>query len=245
MNRKALLVSVLCFLFVLNVNCSAQKEVRVGRYSNNSGTTLVINDSHIIILSREPDRCVIESGRITDTIAVCSWTRVAENFIRIDSKSPYELVQDSYYSHKGFNPLLDRDSINIHFSLPIDKIPVEIQVYDFNTAGRRFNKSFFYSKNNEELTSCDSVLVCIKPLYRPLNVALFDGILEPVLLPPEFTLPYFLIATNGGQWNTVDISIPCLNDSFFERVWIIGEYIQVTEKGLIWHGNLFSPRIGG
>lgn len=236
MSCKALL-SVLCFLFVLNVNCSAQKEVRYGHYSNNSGTTLVLNDTLLIILSHE------QAGRITDTIAECSWKLVAENFICINSKSPYELVQDSYHTLKDYDPLLSQDSIKIHLSLPIDKIPVEIQVYDLNTAGRRFNKSFNYSKNNDELTSCNSVFVCIKPLYRPLNIALLDGTLEPFLLPPEFTLPFFSIATNGEQWNTVDISIPCLNDSFFEQAWIIGEYIQVTEKGLIWHGNLFSPRI--
>ena len=247
MSCKTFFIAVFCLLSVPNITCLAQKEVLLGRYSNDCGTTIVLDSAYLVVLSRDYDklRCVSDTGRLTDTIALCSWKLVAENFIRIDSKSPYELVQDSYHTLKAYDPLLNQDSIKIHFSLPVDRIPVEIQVYDLNTAGRRFDKSFNYSKYNAELTCCDSVFVCIKPLYRPLNIALLDGTLEPFFSPPEFSLPFFLIATNGEQWNTVDISIPCINDSFFEQAWIIGEYIQVTEKGLIWHGNLFSPRIGG
>ena len=244
MNRFFLLIEMFFLFSVSNIQCSAQKKVLFGNYTNNVGTTLELSSTRIVILSRERDGCVTSSGRITDTIAVCNWGLVSENFIRIDSESPYERVQKSYISHKNFNPKLNRDSIRISFMFPAEKMPIEIELYDLKTVGKRFNKSLRYSKYNNELNSCDSVLVCIKPLYRPLNIEIFEGALEPRLLPPEFSFPFLLIATNGEQWNTIDIRIPCLTDSFFEQAWIVGEYIQVTEEGLLWRGDLFSPRKG-
>lgn len=246
MSCKTVLIAVLCLLSVPNITCSAQKEVLLGRYSNDFGTTIVLDSTYIVVLSRDYGKfwCVSDTGRVTDTIAVCSWKVVADNFIRIDSQPPYERVQESFFSRKSFDPILSRDSIKINFSLAVEEIPVEIQLYDYSKNKDGVNKTFSYSENNRSVVCCDSVLVCIMPLSRPLNLAIIESMPESFLLPPDFSLPLLSIATHGERWNTIDVIIPCLTDSFFEQAWIIGEYIQVTEKGLIWHGDLFSPRKG-
>ena len=237
MSYKSLFLGIYCLLFVSNVNSSAQKEELIGLYTNSLGTTLVLNSSKMVILSHDNKQCF--SDRITDTIAVCTWALVEKGFIRIDSTSPYERVLESCYSQKSFDSGLSRDSIIIRLSLPVREMPVEVQLYDYNTAGKCFNKSFRYSKSNSNYVSCDSVFICIKPLWRPLNSAIFEGSNEPVLLPPEFSFPFLLIAKGEEQWNTIDINIPCLSDSFFEQAWILGEYIQVIKGGLMWHGDIF------
>lgn len=238
MNRT---INILLFLLILNGPVWAQKE-RQKEFESEFGTLITMSDSAFVVLSYQKDYPTQIKWRICDTIAICSWETVSKDIIRIDSKNPYELVRESSSIILKDNTYIDTDSLFISFVLPVETTPVEIRLCQLMENNILFEREIHYPKTKtiKVPNRITSVFINTKQSLMDKKEPTSFLEVEPPYSRPFFLFPFFVL-NNVDTYNSkeIEISIPVMNDAFFERLWIKGEYIQICEKGLLWHGVLF------
>ncbi len=227
--RRTLSVFVLFFMSL--AICDAQ--VQGSYYSN--GFLITISDSLAVI--RYPENHL--PTRFTDTVAVCKITPESDAFIRIDSQSPYDTVLDCMNVKEGVMETGSTDSLYISFKLPTKYLSHKISIMDLYEVNSQY----------DIIIPTDTTIVLpkrgrygeasyywgIEPNGKPAILELYN-LYSVSYLFPVFPLK---LKTNTESYNELIVSVPCIDDGFFERVWIQGEYIKLIENGLEWRGMTF------
>ena len=57
---------------------------------------------------------------------------------------------------------------------------------------------------------------------------------------PKWLWSVFPLRYRNYKTNVLHVTVPCIDDQFFSRAWIQGEYMKVCDEGLVWRGQLFK-----
>ena len=206
-----------------------------GFYHSKEGLTIHIRDNQAIITHSE-------GHSIIDTVSVCTITEEDDNFIRIDSPSPYDRVMSCIRFEESYSADHDQDSVYVTFDFPVQNESFWIQICDDNTTSLIPCKEIKYPEQNQiviprSLPSLNTYSWGIRSDGFSLTSELFKLYVNLDLLC------LFPISYRNYRTNILRISVPCINDGFFDWAQIKGEYIKVCDEGLIWRGDLFKREI--
>ena len=192
-----------------------------------------------------------EGHGITYTVAVCTLTEETDNFIRMDGPSPYDRVMDCIQFEESFSAECDPDSVYVTFDFPVRNEEYLITIYDYGTTS-------YYTINELKIPLSFRIYKEIKypeqkKVVIPRNIPgqnyFFWGIstegslyYEDMLhlYLPKWLWPDFPLRYRNYKTNVLHINAPCINDEFFGQTEIKGEYMKVTDEGLMWRGQLFK-----
>lgn len=200
-----------------------------GTYYSPSGTRIEIIGNELFYIVPHISTPVWHN----DTLAKCCFTWVDANYIEINTISP------TIYGHQGIKvfesfDLNINDSIKVSFQIPHQKSNLKIQVYT-NTF-KSFD--FIYSKSRKELmipNYVESISFYISPEHIIPHTS--DGFFYGVVGFDSFQ--EYKIEKNK---NHISIEIPAIDDSFFERYFIKGDYARIKKGSIIWKGEKFQKK---
>lgn len=226
MKRRILLYLCICFSFY----AFGQKKDISGTYFSKFGTKIEIigNDLNYIIPQIQPP---VVWGN--DTLAKCTFKWVDTNLIELNSTSPNILVLKGLKVVQ-FSDSTINDSIKVSFLIPHQRWNLKISVYTNNF--KEFN--FIYSKNSRDL-------------MLPNNVESITFSIEPERIMPHTSDGQFygIVAFSSFQeyqieknTNHISIEIPAIDDSFFERYCVTGDYAKISENTITWKGEVFKKK---
>ena len=196
-----------------------------GEYLDESGYKIIISDSTMYYI--EYDEHIHQW--YNDTLAICNIKIVNDHFFEINSQDPYEELFRNMKIYPSYTPQ-EKDSILIIFDYPYnwDKLLLSINI-GFNT--------YYYKKK------------CIR---IPNSTNSFSFSMEPTIKRPIHTVEgqsYGIVCLAPipidiePNKNKIMISLPTLNNHFFEKYYIKNEYVYFDNKVIKWKGNVFEKRI--
>ena len=202
-----------------------------GTYVDQYGMTLILDDGHFKLIQPTPAR----RGFYSEVLAEGVFEQVDKSLAEFNSlNNPAFEATRSMKVTQRTGPVA-ADSIELCFSIPYRKSGLKIFV-DTTDPYKSFVLNYS-AKNNV--------------LYIPGNVKSFFLSVIPEYLPPhtaagqfygvvEFSaLEAYDVAKNA---NRIDIEIPALDDAYFEKYYVKGDYVRVMENALIWKGELFVKK---
>lgn len=220
----------------------------LGRYSNREGTEIVIDKDRFVVLSAQHNPHIPPElkWRICDTIAICSWEYVSNDIIRIENEPIQDIIKKSCSVSTGEESSLPKDSIKIVFNLPETTFPIDICIRQWSDDGEKLERTFRYPQEKEVLvsngytefyfTSPDYLTYKKEPPYMGQ-----DEYFPIAACYPYPCLTRYIDNQEKGD-NIIFISIPIMNDAFFEYVWINGDYVFLSEDSLLWHNMTFHTK---
>lgn len=192
---------------------------RSGMYIKVKGDNfyLIVPQSHLPIWSN-------------DTLAKCTFKWIDRNFIELNSTLP-DIIAFKELNVVQSSDSTVSDSIKVSFSIPYQRWKLKITVH--TDTFKDFNLT--YTKNNRTLMLPDNtktIAFSIVPEHIIPHTpdGLFYGIVE------FDSFQEFQIEKNA---NHIVIEIPSIDDSFFERYYIKGEYARVSKNSITWKGEVF------
>ena len=200
-----------------------------GTYFSESGTKLEITGNklnYIVPQSHSPIW-------YNDTLANCIFKWVDANFIELNSTPPDIL------GHRGLKVVQSsdstiNDSIKVSFLIPYQRGELKITIYT-NT-----NKTFdlIYPKSSRELmipNNVESISFYIMPdhIIPHTSSCLFYGIVG------FDSFHEYQIKKNI---NHISIEIPAIDDSFFEKYYVKGDYAKISKDTITWKGEVFMKK---
>ena len=201
----------------------------LGKYVSEDGFVFEIKESTAIITFPE------SHARLNDTVAVCRVFQESPSFLRIDSLSPEEEVFHCMTVEEDIKSDIVSDSVVVMFSFPVNYRKLRILIREENSPDS--DLSFVYPDQRQ---------ICLpKEKHYLFGVEPCDpfGLFSIYNLHPITELmEVFPIKRKNKDSNFLTISIPCINDGFFEKVWITGDYVKISEKELIWKGIVFKKK---
>ena len=180
-----------------------------------------------------------EGHGITYTIAVCTLTQEADDFIRLDSPSPSDRVMNCIQFEESFSADCDPDSVYVTFDFPVRSEEYLITVCDNDTTSFNTYKEIKYPKQK----------TVVIPRFIPSQNHFSWGIstegsfyYEDMLhiYLPKWLWPVFPLRLRNYKTNVLHVTVSCIDDQFFSQTWIQGEYMKVCDEGLLWRGQLFK-----
>ena len=177
-----------------------------------------------------------EGHGVTYTIAVCTLTEETDNFIRLDNDLPYDRVMKCIQFEESFSADCDPDSVYVTFDFPVRYGEYLITVYDYGKTYKEIKypkqKSVVIPRHipSENHFAWGISTERSDPLY---------GYLLHIYLPEDEWL-VFPVEYRHYKTNVLQIHVPCIDDNFFGQTEIKGEYMKVTDEGLMWRGQLFE-----
>lgn len=226
MNIRKLKFTYILTVCILSV--FAQKNIS-GSYLNTADMEIKIENNKFYFIINQNHHLMYDN----DTLAECSIKWVGDQFIELNSQPPYALVQKGLKMMQTLDSTV-KDSLKISFSIPYQSSDLNISV--FVNALKTFNLK--YSKDNKELmlpSDTKTIRFSISPeIYIPSHVG--NGSYYGVL---RYTSPEYVVDKNI---NSIDIDIPAINGSFFERYYLKGEYAKVLKDSIIWKGEVFVKK---
>lgn len=180
-----------------------------------------------------------EGHGITYTIAVCTLTQEADDFIRLDSPSPSDRVMNCIQFEESFSADCDPDSVYVTFDFPVRSEEYLIIVCDNDTTSFNTYKEIKYPKQK----------TVVIPRFIPSQNHFSWGIstegsfyYEDMLhiYLPKWLWPVFPLRLRNYKTNVLHVTVSCIDDQFFSQTWIQGEYMKVCDEGLLWRGQLFK-----
>ena len=202
-----------------------------GFYHSEDGLTIHISNGQAVF-------SYSEGHSIERTVAVCTITEEDEHFIRIDSPTPYDRVMDCIHFEESYSADFHPDSVYVTFDFPVRNEEYWIEICDDKNNTLIPCKEFKYPEQKQiviprAIPSLNSYSWGIKSKGFSLTSELFK------LYVALDLWCVFPISYRNYRTNILRISVPCIDDDFFEQAWIKGEYIKVCDEGLIWRGSLF------
>jgi hypothetical protein len=167
-----------------------------------------------------------------DTLAKCVFKWVDDNFIELNSTSPYVIACQGLKVIQSTDSIVT-DSIQVSFSIPSQNhLKASITTNAFKT----YNLN--YSKNSRELMlpkGTKSISFSISPdaYFTPHSI---DGLYYGVLL---FSSIEYSIER---KTNHINIEIPAIDDTFFERYYVKGDYAKISNDSITWKGIVFVKK---
>lgn len=204
----------------------SQKKIE-GKYYKESGSYIEINNDYFkIILPNSASNGIYSEIRTEGRIQ-----QIDNNFLELNSlKDPFIEATRNLEIIRKPDRELSNDSLKIKFFLPYTNGILRITIY--TEISKTF--SFNYSKDNKECTIPfigGNISFLIRPDYILPHTAegLFYGILE------YNTLDFFL----EKDINNIEVNIPTIDNSFFEKYYIKGDYARIVNDSIIWKGEIY------
>ena len=205
-----------------------------GSYSTDmSVETVKIEGDRFYYIINQGDHMVVY---YTDTLAKCRIVGRYGEFIELNSGDLIQRGREGMTVMQVYNPGIPADSIEVCFDLPLSEAVIEVS----------FNSHTMYQTLSIDYPSRVSIRIP-KDLYesrfsfliRPSRLPLFS--LEGVLHSPLCYDPYVRIEVSP-QRNQVTIRMPAIDDVFFEREHVVGEYARISGDTLFWRGEVFLKK---
>ena len=200
-----------------------------GVYFSESGTKIEIIGNHLNYIIPQVHSPVWSN----DTLAKCTFKWVDANFIELNSTPPnilaLEELKVSQFSDSTVN-----DSLKVSFLIPYQRSNLKISIY--TNMFKRFG--FIYSKSNREL-------------MLPNNVESIAFYIVPERMMSHTSDGLFYGVVGFGSYqehkiekniNHVSIEIPAIDDSFFERYYVKGDYAKISNDTITWKGEVFLKK---
>lgn len=206
----------------------AQNNSITGNYFNESDYCLQIKKDSFKLVVQHTSPLM----RSSEIWAEGVLKRINKDFIELNTINiPWEKVQ------KTIEVIQKRESyindIEIKFTIPYNRTDLEITIYDED-----FNSyMYIYSKNNNKIKipKTESISFYIVPVnllpHTPqgnfYGIIGFDSMIEYQI--------------KEGM-NNIEFIIPAIDDSFFERYNIVGDYARILNDSIIWKGDIYIKR---
>jgi len=204
-----------------------------GVYHHPSGAFIKIENNRFYFIVPQTGTPVWYS----DTLAICTFEWVGNNFIELNSTPPHIIAQEGFNITQTLDTTIPKDSIKISFIIPFRRGGLDIEIWT-----NRFDVfNLDYTKSNTGLmlpnhSPIRTIMFAISPQQHVSSFGScgqFHGILS--FAPMES----FVIERNI---NHISIEIPAINGSFFERYFVRGQYAKVSRNTITWKGEVFTKR---
>ncbi|MFV0536196.1 MAG: hypothetical protein ACK5M3_02365 [Dysgonomonas sp.] len=217
-------------LIITSLSCiliQAQNKDISGNYYNESGFCLQIKKDSFKLIVREASPVT----RSSEVWAEGVISQINESLIELNTiNTPWERVQkDIKIIQRRENK---ENDIYLKFTIPYNKTDLRIYLYT-----DKFGKSeFVYSKTNTgiKIPRTEKISFYIVPEYLlPHNNGRFYGIIgyDSIMEYP---------IENGT--NYIEFNIPTIDDSFFEKYYIEGDYARTINDSIIWKGSIYKKQ---
>ena len=217
--KYTVLLFLLCFSQMAYSQSTCQEEC----YTSDNMEKIIIKNDTLYLVVYQPHLILFWN----DTIAVCKVERLAESLLRVssfyttDDMEKDVIVDFNYESNKS-------DSIQIKFDIPFDLYDLDIAVFGegIKECKRKSNNIFLISRKERFFN------FCIAPKdYLPHSIeGSFYGLL------------YYMSSGIDLKEDTdsVYITIPFINNAFFQRYYIKEDYIYIEGDMLHWKGKVYN-----
>lgn len=222
--KKLYLLFILFIFYSLII--TAQNKL-YGRYYSESGTYFEIKDDKFKLIM--PNSAM--NGFYSETLAEGSVKYINSSFIELNSLiSPiYEAFRTLKISQskQGFM----NNDIEVKFLIPHKRDSLRIIIYTDKFKTFKFS----YSDHN-------------KSIIIPKGVNSFSFMIEPEnIMTHNFDGTYYgVLSLNSLEYNIekeinlIEVNIPDLDDSFFEKYYLKGDYARIVDKSIIWKGEVYN-----
>lgn len=213
-----------CILFLLMLQLYLQcQAINInGTYMNEYGNKIVISDSMLIYIEKQSHLPIWYN----DTLAVCRVKTINPHLFEINSLDNCVILDKVIESNES-SPFRKNDSIKILFECPYTQKDLKLSV--------ETDRGAYFNKNGE------------KYIYIPrrVNQYIISAWKEPVITHTvigqafgtiKFVSKPFHVGDNGD----ILLIISFLDNGFFERYCITGEYIYHKKNKLYWKGNVYK-----
>lgn len=203
---------------------------------NNNYHGSYINESGSIVMDISNDSLIIKSYDFDlDTLAVCNWKSISESFLEINSK--VDPVVTAFKDMSIHRSIQTSDTVNnpavFRFVLPNTTEDMEIYVICGTKSYKGITQNGIFQVTLDKNISKfpEPLSFYIKPLfYSESNPASqYYGILY---LSYPFNIRYNLN-------EMITIELPSVTPSLFYQYFIKGEYVNMTNEGLEWRGDIY------
>ena len=167
----------------------------------------------------------------TDTLAECSIKRIGD-FIELNSRNLFEAGHEGETITQMSDSSIT-DSIIVSFDLPCERdIDIEIHA-SLNYISTPYVTRLNYSEKNC-LVRLPKETKSFFYLIRPKDLApsLYGGVLHSII---DYISD---IKITQGR-NKIRIHSPAINDAFFDREYVVGEYARINGDTIFWRGEDF------
>ena len=230
MKRIGILFTVMS---LVSLGMNAQRNL-VGTYQDEAGCLIKITASHFYYIEPQYELAYWDN----DTLAICSYERINDEFIELNSQSPYQIIATGYSVSKKYVEGLSEDSIEICFQIPYDrgKLNVSIQSVDIYPV-KEYELSYSQSDYKIQIPKgIEKISYSISPTETDMVSHEVWGMNYGIL----YILSEYIEVGNGI--NHLDINIPSLINSFFEKYYVHGEYARILGDTIIWKGRKFIKK---
>lgn len=216
------------YLFFLFCFCAptlfAQNKLN-GSYFNSADFEIAIVDTTFYFVIDQGMHAIFAN----DTLAKCSIKKVSDNFIELNSERPIDIVRKSMRIVQEYDSTIV-DGKQVIFDFPCQR-EVEVEVITDNFEFLKFD----YSPGRQSLmlpaqTKSFGYVISLKELPLPLFNGVFCGLVKYE--------PFQDIIFENGK-NVIHVSLPAVNDTFFERFLLQGEYARVCGDSIFWKGDVY------
>lgn len=199
-----------------------------GVFIGQDGDRIEIADGHFRLIAKERPHFTLYSN---DTLAVCDARRIDNHVIEISNR---QMMEDSEKAIKVLcsdadsGRFVPADSIFVHFDYPYKgMVPLEISIFTESDT----------IKCNRNHDACIPVTVksfkcSVRPeWYRSFSLNnTYEGCLY-------YSSPVFEVRPSTRR---IEVSMPALDDAFFERYYITSEYLYVKGRSIYWRGKRYK-----
>ena len=227
------------FCLVLTSLLSLGQQVVDGVYLNDYCDSIIIKANTFVYKTKDQTHNPVY---FEDTIAFCSITKVENYLYEINSTYLYTTIAATKIVCK--EDIANADSIKIHFQLPysLKNNPLEIEVVCYTNSNEEEGWSMpQYIQCNEEYVA-----------YIPLTTKCFRFTITPTYYVARVLDSRYhgLLSYSSPQYDIsptcrdIEVSIPVMNNGFFERYYPYHEYIYIKDNLLHWKGLVFERKKG-
>jgi hypothetical protein len=224
MKRCLLVVVILLTCFSLSF---AQKDDISGIYMDKYNYELHVKGNKLYLILDQHGNIAYYS----DTLAICTIDRIEEGLIELNSQDPEELVQSTMKICQEYDSLIvNKKKVVFHIPCQED-ILIDIMTDKY--------KPFKVDYSNYEGTNV---------VYLPENTCSFSFTLElkRIMMPHSLEGAFYGIVRYTvdkvefeENKNVMILSFPAIDNSFFERYYVKGDYARIVSDSIIWKGCTF------
>jgi len=208
---------------------------QIKSYEDEVGFEIVIKDSLFYYIENHHPSYPVWYN---DTLAKCIIKRINDEFMELNSPYPYELLFSGYNILKQTVENVGKDSIKICFQMPYDRGPLNISIWakDSYYPFRWKDYDWEFSQSNTQITlpkTFESFSYSISPDQKNQVIHEMLGINYGILFIKDYEIHV------EKDVNYIQINIPSLTNSFFEKYYVNKEYVRTVGDTIIWKGRTF------
>ena len=213
---------ILLFILFFSQTIHSQSSYQEECYISDDLERIIIKNDTLYLVANQPHLRLFWN----DTIAVCKVERLTESLLRVSSFYTTDDMKKDVIVDFNYKPNKS-DSIQIEFDMPYDLDNLDIAVYGegIKECKRKSNNTFIISREERFFN------FSITPIgYIPHSVeGSFYGLL------------YFTSSAIdlNEEIDSVHITIPFINNAFFQRYYIKEDYIYVEGDLCHWKGKVY------